>query len=149
MWKTLPEKYGAALEKRAGAIAQKANLLITPQDSRAAQLSVLLWGTVENYWKSPMSHEPNTSSNQDDQKQPDLKAVDPRDLVSKPGYGTADPREIIENPAVTPERLDDPPSDLRSDLVAGDDESMMHHQAGGPGRSRSNPNADANPDQDH
>jgi hypothetical protein len=33
--------------------------------------------------------------------------VDPRDLVSKGGY-RKHPREIVENPAVTPQMLDEP-----------------------------------------
>ena len=36
----------------------------------------------------------------------DDKTVDVRDLVSKLGY-EKDPREVIENPAVTPQMLDE------------------------------------------
>ncbi|MGQ4647142.1 hypothetical protein [Lyngbya aestuarii] len=42
------------------------------------------------------------------------EAVDPRDLVTKGGY-TKDPAEIVNNPAVTPQMLDDS-EELRSDL---------------------------------
>jgi hypothetical protein len=37
----------------------------------------------------------------------DDKTVDPRDLVRKGGY-RKNPREIVENPAVTPQMLDEP-----------------------------------------
>ncbi|MBE9182242.1 hypothetical protein IQ268_27115 [Oculatella sp. LEGE 06141] len=71
-----------------------------------------------------MSSNPtNRPSNTDpaaNQEQDDIEAVDPRDLVYKGGL-TQNRREIIENPAVTPERLDDPPSDLRADLLADDE----------------------------
>lgn len=36
----------------------------------------------------------------------DGETFDPRDLVNKGGYNK-DPREIIENPAATPQMLDD------------------------------------------
>lgn len=43
------------------------------------------------------------------------RGVDPRDLVSKGGF-TKDPREIVNNPAVTPQMLNEP-GDLRDDLT--------------------------------
>lgn len=44
--------------------------------------------------------------------------VNPQDLVYSGGY-TKDPREIVENPAVTPEMLNEP-GDLRSDALDED-----------------------------
>ena len=36
------------------------------------------------------------------------KAVDPRDLVNKPGYiANNNPEEVLGNPAVTPEMVDE------------------------------------------
>lgn len=48
---------------------------------------------------------------------PDQQAIDPRDLVTKPGLAAdQDPREIVSNPAVTPE-MPNEPGDIRSDLI--------------------------------
>jgi hypothetical protein len=66
---------------------------------------------------SPESNKPSSKPNADQQNDADIEAVDPRDLVYH-GTPTESRREIIENPAVTPERLDDQPEDLRSDLLA-------------------------------
>jgi hypothetical protein len=52
----------------------------------------------------------NQPSNPDDTQSTEGKTFDPRDLVSKGGYDK-DPREIIENPAVSPQMLDDSPHD--------------------------------------
>jgi hypothetical protein len=48
----------------------------------------------------------NQSNNPDNTQPTDGKTFDPRDLVTKGGYDK-DPREIVENPAVTPQMLDD------------------------------------------
>ncbi|PSN11923.1 hypothetical protein C7293_22385 [filamentous cyanobacterium CCT1] len=48
----------------------------------------------------------NQPNNPDDTQSVDKETFDPRDLVNKGGYDK-DPREIIENPAVTPQMLDD------------------------------------------
>jgi len=60
------------------------------------------------------------NSGSPDQKQtpnPDDQAIDPRDLVTKPGLGpNQDPREIVNNPAVTPEMLNEP-GDIRGDVI--------------------------------
>lgn len=51
--------------------------------------------------------EPNTSKNspQNPNSEED-KTVDARDLVSKSGF-QKEPREIVENPAVTPQMIDE------------------------------------------
>jgi hypothetical protein len=49
---------------------------------------------------------------------PEQDTVDPMDLVNKGGY-EGDPREIVENPAVTPEMLNEP-GDLRADELDED-----------------------------
>jgi hypothetical protein len=49
---------------------------------------------------------------------PEQKTVDPMDLVYSGGYN-GDPREIVENPAVTPEMLNEP-GDLRADELEED-----------------------------
>lgn len=46
------------------------------------------------------------------------KTVDPRDLVYTGGLNR-DPREVVENPAVTPQMLNEP-GDLRDDLLEED-----------------------------
>lgn len=46
------------------------------------------------------------------------KTVNPMDLVSTSRY-EGDPRELIENPAVTPEMLNEP-GDLRTDEIDED-----------------------------
>lgn len=46
------------------------------------------------------------------------KIVNPDDLVDRGGTD-ADPRELVENPAVTPEMLNEP-GDLRDDLLEED-----------------------------
>jgi hypothetical protein len=49
--------------------------------------------------------------------EPDQQAIDPRELVTKPGLAAdQDPREVVSNPAVTPEMLNEP-GDIRSDLI--------------------------------
>lgn len=48
----------------------------------------------------------NQHSNPDNTPSVDEETFDPRDLVNKGGYDK-DPREIVENPAVTPQMLDD------------------------------------------
>jgi hypothetical protein len=50
---------------------------------------------------------PDHSNNNPDPQELDEKAVDPRDLVNKGGY-RKHPREIVENPAATPQMLDEP-----------------------------------------
>jgi hypothetical protein len=65
---------------------------------------------------------PNLSPEQEntaDQTQTDVDsilkdAVDPRDLVMKPG-DIGDPKELLSNPAMTPQTLDER-RDLRDDL---------------------------------
>jgi hypothetical protein len=49
----------------------------------------------------------NHDANKPDPEELDKKAVDPRDLVNKGGY-RKHPREMVENPAVTPQMLDEP-----------------------------------------
>jgi hypothetical protein len=66
-----------------------------------------------------MSEEKNQQNLTSDQQQPVQsseaeKVVDPRDLVYNGGY-SKDPREIVNNPAVTPQMLNEP-GDLRDDL---------------------------------
>lgn len=48
----------------------------------------------------------------------EVPQVDPRDLVYKGGF-QGDPREIVENPAVSPQMLNEP-GDLRIDLMEED-----------------------------
>lgn len=48
----------------------------------------------------------NQHNNPDNTQSMDEETFDPRDLVNKGGY-SKDPREIIDNPAVTPQMLDD------------------------------------------
>lgn len=53
---------------------------------------------------------PNSNPNNPNNPNPeelDEKIFDPRDLVNKGGY-RKHPREIVENPAVTPEMIDEP-----------------------------------------
>lgn len=54
----------------------------------------------------------------DDSPPKKQKVVDPNDLVYSGGY-QGDPREIVENPAVTPEMLNEP-GDLRADELEED-----------------------------
>ncbi|NDJ17545.1 hypothetical protein [Myxacorys almedinensis] len=49
---------------------------------------------------------------------PEQETVDPMDLVTRGGY-EGDPREIVENPAVTPEMLNEP-GYLRADKLDED-----------------------------
>ena len=57
------------------------------------------------------------SPNQKQTPNADEQAIDPRELVTKPGLEPdQDPREIINNPAVTPEMLNEP-GDIRGDLM--------------------------------
>ncbi|MFE4107170.1 hypothetical protein [Almyronema epifaneia] len=49
----------------------------------------------------------NTAAKKNQQQAADEKTVDPRDLVYNSETGQH-PRDVIENPAVTPELLDDP-----------------------------------------
>lgn len=66
-----------------------------------------------------MSNEPQKQSQSQNQEQtpnPDEQAIDPRDLVNKGGLPPdQDPQEIVNNPAVTPQMINEP-GDLRSDL---------------------------------
>lgn len=64
----------------------------------------------------PAERLPAPESNDDAPKK--QKIVDPMDLVYSGGY-TGDPREIVENPAVTPEMLNEP-GDLRADELDED-----------------------------
>lgn len=48
----------------------------------------------------------------------DDRSIDPQDLVYSGGF-IGNPREIVENPAVTPEMLNEP-GDLRSDALDED-----------------------------
>jgi hypothetical protein len=50
------------------------------------------------------------------EKQSDKAPIDSRDLVYRGGYD-GDPREILENPAVTPELVEQAPEDIRDDLM--------------------------------
>jgi hypothetical protein len=54
----------------------------------------------------------------DNSEKPKPKTVDPMDLVYSGGY-SGDPREIVENPAVTPQMLNEP-GDLRADEMEED-----------------------------
>lgn len=54
----------------------------------------------------------------DDSPPKKQKVVDPNDLVYSGGY-RGDPREIVENPAVTPQMLNEP-GDLRADEMDED-----------------------------
>lgn len=58
----------------------------------------------------------NTSQQSTSKAEREEKIVDPRDLVYS-GGSDRDPREVIENPAVTPELVDQAPEDLRDDLM--------------------------------
>lgn len=49
----------------------------------------------------------NPKANSPSGEELDKQAVDPRDLVYKGGYNK-NPREVVENPAVTPQMLDEP-----------------------------------------
>lgn len=60
---------------------------------------------------------PDRGSQEQNQKQGE-PTVDPRDLVYSGGYA-GDPREIVENPAVTPEMINEP-GDNRIDLLEED-----------------------------
>lgn len=65
-----------------------------------------------------------SDSNFEHRKQPqtekdrEKQTVDPRDLVQKGGY-RKHPREIVENPAVTPQMLDEP-QESRSGFIRED-----------------------------
>lgn len=50
--------------------------------------------------------------------QPETRVADPRDLTYQGGF-TGDQREIVENPAVTPEMVNEP-GDVRIDLLEED-----------------------------
>ncbi len=58
-----------------------------------------------------------------EQKHPQQRIVDPRDLVYVSSYDeeggsiSNDPREIINNPAVAPQMLDSTPENLRDDFL--------------------------------
>jgi hypothetical protein len=52
----------------------------------------------------------------------DKQIMDPRDLVNKGGY-RKHPREIVENPAVTPQMLDEPQESGDSFIRADRDEA--------------------------
>jgi len=64
--------------------------------------------------KSSAEQEKNQDELQDLQESVLEDAVDPRDLVTKGGY-TKDPSEIVNNPAVTPQMLNEG-ENLRDDL---------------------------------
>lgn len=53
-----------------------------------------------------------------DKKLEDDRLMDPQDLVYRGGY-QGNPREIVENPAVTPQMLNEP-GDLRADELEED-----------------------------
>ena len=57
-------------------------------------------------------------ASEDDDAPKQQKTVDSRDLVYSGGTDR-DPRELVENPAVTPEMLNEP-GDLREDLLEED-----------------------------
>lgn len=59
---------------------------------------------------------PNLHEEEKPQKGMEREGVkDPRDLVMKGGYNK-NPRELVNNPAVTPEMLNEP-GDIRHDLI--------------------------------
>lgn len=59
---------------------------------------------------------PEPENTEERPSNPAPKAVDPRDLVTKPGYiANSNPEEILDNPAVAPEMVDENKSD-RDDL---------------------------------
>lgn len=63
------------------------------------------------------ANNPSTTSQQSNSKaEREERIVDPRDLVYS-GGSDRDPREVVENPAVTPELMDQAPEDLRDDLM--------------------------------
>ncbi|HEY9617132.1 MAG TPA: hypothetical protein V6C64_09835 [Microcoleaceae cyanobacterium] len=66
----------------------------------------------------PTTRLPKADHEQVEPQMPTANTVDPQDLVYSGGY-TGDPREIVENPAVTPEMLNEP-GDLRSDALEED-----------------------------
>ncbi|WP_432808185.1 hypothetical protein [Pantanalinema sp. GBBB05] len=66
----------------------------------------------------PTTHLPKAEHEAVEQQPVAANTVDPQDLVYSGGY-TKDPREIVENPAVTPEMLNEP-GDLRSDALEED-----------------------------
>jgi hypothetical protein len=59
-------------------------------------------------------------SNSGNEQEPDIRAVDPMDLVYKGGF-TGNAREIVDNPAVAPQMLN-PPEYLRDDMLESGDE---------------------------
>ena len=60
---------------------------------------------------------PEQSAQTEKQSNASEKApIDSRDLVYRGGYD-GDPREILENPAVTPELVEQSPEDIRDDLM--------------------------------
>lgn len=66
----------------------------------------------------PESNQPAKEPAKSENKPP----TDSRELVYRGGY-SGDPRELIENPAVTPELVEQAPEDLRDDLMPkGDDD---------------------------
>lgn len=71
-----------------------------------------------NLMTEPTTRLPKANHDSVDQQPPQTNTVDPQDLVYSGGY-TGDPREIVENPAVTPEMLNEP-GDLRSDALEED-----------------------------
>lgn len=61
----------------------------------------------------------STSNNSEQSTTPEPQTdqiVDPRDLVYR-GGSDRNPRELIENPAVTPEMVEQAPEDIRDDLM--------------------------------
>ncbi len=67
-----------------------------------------------------MSSEPTEKipAPSDEAEQRKAKTVNPIDLVYSGGY-EGDPRELVENPAVTPEMINEP-GDLRADELDED-----------------------------
>ncbi len=66
-----------------------------------------------------MSSEPTSKlPARKDQEKPKPETVNPQDLVYAGGF-VGDAREIVENPAVTPQMLNEP-GDLRSDALEED-----------------------------
>jgi hypothetical protein len=63
--------------------------------------------------------EPQKATNQSGTHEEET--VDPRDLVSKGGYHKH-PRQIVENPAVTPQMLDEPQGSRAGDIREDRDE---------------------------
>jgi hypothetical protein len=72
------------------------------------------------FWETAMTSEPTSKlpAPQDKDKKPNPETVNPQDLVYAGGF-VGDAREIVENPAVTPQMLNEP-GDLRGDELEED-----------------------------